>query len=195
MNFLDIKRILDSKAALNKRGTLSDQEIKSLVKEWHDTRTEAKLNEVTVRMETKALKSKVKKYNVPQLGDIPEERDDGNMRILLCQMGGCVSKEIREIKIEIAAIEKLIRQYDINVITFLELNFNWSKVNSSANLASWLHKEERETHSVTAHNTQEQSELFSKHQPGGTGIICCNKFLQYSRRPSVDPRGLGRWCS
>jgi hypothetical protein len=49
--------------------------------------------------------------------------------------------------------------------------------------------------SIAAHNTQEQSELFSKHQPGGTGIICRNEFLQYSRRPSVDARGLGRWCS
>jgi hypothetical protein len=65
MNYLDIKQILDRKVALNKKGTLLDQEIKSLVKEWHDTRTEAKLNEVTVRMETKALKSKVRKYNVP----------------------------------------------------------------------------------------------------------------------------------
>jgi hypothetical protein len=113
------------------------------------------------------------------------------MRILVCQMGGCVSKEIREIKI--VAVEKLIRQYGINVIAFLKLNFNLSKVNSSANLASWLHEEEREMRSVAAHNTQEQSELFSKHQPRGTGIICRNKFLQYSRRPSVDPRGLGWW--
>jgi hypothetical protein len=31
-------------------------------------------------------------------------------------MGGCARKEIREIKI--AAVEKLIRQYDINVIAF-----------------------------------------------------------------------------
>jgi len=95
MNYLDIKQILDRKAALNKKGTLLDQEIKSLVKEWHDTRTEAKLNKVTVRMETKALKSKVRKYNVPQLGDIPEERDDSNMRILVFRLGGFASKEIR----------------------------------------------------------------------------------------------------
>jgi hypothetical protein len=68
-------------------------------------------------------------------------------------------------------------------------------VNSSANLASWLHNEEQETRCVASHNTQEQSELFSKHQPGGTGTICRNKFLQYLQKPLVDPRGLGRWCS
>jgi hypothetical protein len=140
MNYLDITQILDRKAVLNKKGTLSAQEIKLLVKEWHNMRTEANLNEEMVRMEMKALDSKIRKYNVPQLGDILEEREDGNMRILVCQMGGCASKKIIEVKI--AAVKKLIRQYDINVIAFLELNFNWSKVNSSANLTSWLHKEE-----------------------------------------------------
>ena len=77
----------------------------------------------------------------------------------------------------------------------MELNFNWSKVNSSANLASWLHQEERETRSITAHNTQEQDAIFSRHQPGGTDMICRSKFIQYARKASVDPRGLGRWCS
>jgi hypothetical protein len=77
----------------------------------------------------------------------------------------------------------------------MELNFNWSKVNSSANLASWLHQEERETRSVTAHNTQDQGNILSKHQPGGTGMVCRSKYLQYAQKPSVHPRGLGRWCS
>jgi hypothetical protein len=193
MNYLVIKQILDRKAVSNKKGTLSAQEIKLLVREWHDMRTDANLNEATVRMEMKALESKIKKFNVPQLGDIPEERKDGNMRILVCQMEGCARKEIREVKN--AAVEKLIRQYNINDIAFLKLNFNWSKVNSSANLASWLYKEEQETRCIAAHNTQEQSELFSKHRPGGTGIICRKEFLQYLRKPLVDPRGLGRWCS
>jgi hypothetical protein len=74
------------------------------------------------------------------------------------------------------------------------LNFNWSKVNSSVNLASWLCKE-REVRSITAQNTTEPNKLFSKHQPRGTGIICQNKFLQYKRKPAIDRTGLGRWCS
>ncbi len=77
----------------------------------------------------------------------------------------------------------------------MELNFNWSKVNSSANLASWLHQEEREKRSITAHNTQEQDVVSSRHQPGGMGMICRSKFIQYARKASADPRGLGRWCS
>jgi hypothetical protein len=50
--------------------------------------------------------------------------------------------------------EQLIQKYNVNLVAFTELNFNWSKVNSSANLASWLHQEGRETRSVTAHNMQ-----------------------------------------
>ena len=76
----------------------------------------------------------------------------------------------------------------------MELNFNWSKVNPSANLASWLH-EEREVRSITAHNTTEPNKLFSRHQPGGTGIICQHEFLQYAKKPEIDGTGLGRWCS
>jgi hypothetical protein len=57
-------------------------------------------------------------------------------------MGGCASRETREIKI--VATEQLIRKYDISFCAFMELNFNWTKVNSSTNLASWFHEEEHE---------------------------------------------------
>jgi hypothetical protein len=67
---------------------------------------------------------------------MPIEREDGAMRILVCQMGGLASPEVREIKI--AATERLIKKYDITVSVMMEINFNWSKVNLSANLASWF---------------------------------------------------------
>jgi hypothetical protein len=100
--------------------------------------------------------------------------------------------ETREIKM--AVTEKLIRMYDINLCAFMELNFNWSEVNSSANLATWLQDEERELRSVTTHSTTESDETFGKLQLGGTGMLCRHEFIQYARKPSVDPRGLGRWC-
>jgi hypothetical protein len=58
------------------------------------------------------------------------------MRILVSQMGGCASVESREIKI--SGTKDLIRQYDINLCAFMELNFIWMKVNSSANLVCVL---------------------------------------------------------
>jgi hypothetical protein len=77
----------------------------------------------------------------------------------------------------------------------MELNYNWSKANSSTNLASWFTDNERETRCIRAHNMEENDILFGKHQPGGTGMLCWHKYLQYAWRPTADPRGLGRWCS
>ena len=122
MNYVDIKNILDRQQALHKKGTLTDREIKSLVKEWHDRRTEAELDQATVNMELKAVAKKLHKYNVERLGELPIEREDGTMRALVSQMEGCASMETREIKI--AATKKLIRMYDINFCAFMELNFN-----------------------------------------------------------------------
>ncbi len=139
------------------------------------------------------MKKKIQCYAVEQLGEVPTEQEDGTMRIMVYQMGGCASPKRREIKI--AAMERLIQKYDINLCLFMELNFNWSKVNSSTNLASWFTNKERETKCVTAHNIKENDELLGKHQLGGTGMLCRHKYLQYARKPTIDPRGLGRLCS
>jgi hypothetical protein len=193
LNYMDIKLLLDRCIVKNKRGSLTDREIQTLVKDWHDRHSEGDLRQETIEMETKSMEKKLRRYNVEQLGEIPLEREDGTMRILVCQMGGCASAEAREFKI--ATTKKLIRKYNINLCLFMELNFNWTKVNSSANLASWFRKEEREMQCTTTHNTQEFDKLFGKHQLGGTGMVCRQDFLQYARKPSADPRGLGRWCS
>ncbi len=129
----------------------------------------------------KAMEKKLEKYIVKQLGELPIEREDGTMRVLVNQMGGCACMETREMKI--AALERLIRKYGINVCAFMELNFNWVKVNSLVNLASWFQEEEREIRCVSAH------------QPGQTSLLCRHKFLQYAKKSLIDPRGLGRWCS
>ena len=63
--------MLDRRQALNKKRTLSDGEIKLLVKEWHDKRVEEDLNTLTVSMEMKAMEKKLMKYNVEQLREMP----------------------------------------------------------------------------------------------------------------------------
>jgi hypothetical protein len=78
---------------LNKKGTLTDGEIKSLVNDLHDRRSEEELNHVSIEMEMKAMEKKIIKYNVEQLGNIPLEREDGIMRVLVSRMGGCASME------------------------------------------------------------------------------------------------------
>jgi hypothetical protein len=81
----------------------------------------------------KAMEKTLAQFNVEQLGNVPIQQEDRMMRILVCQMGGLASKEVREFKI--AATERLIKKYNINVCLCKELNFNWSKVNLLANLA------------------------------------------------------------
>ncbi len=76
---------------------MTDRDIKSLVKEWHDKRAEEDLNALTVSMEMKAMKKKLMKYNAEQLREMPIKREDGTMRVLVSQMGGCASMETREI--------------------------------------------------------------------------------------------------
>jgi hypothetical protein len=164
---------------------LTDREINLLVKEWHDKRAEGDLSTLTVAMEMRAMENKLAKYNVEQLGEMPIKREDGTMRVLVSQMGGCASMETREIKI--AVTERLIRKYNINVCAFMELNFNWLKVNSLANLASWFQGEERELCSVTAHNKTKFSEVFGKHQLGGTGLYPGTNFSNMPRlRQSIQ---------
>jgi hypothetical protein len=70
----------------------------------------------------KAIKVELAKYKVDQLGEIPLEREDGTMRIMVCQMGGCLGKQVREIQMSIT--EQLIRKYDVNLVAFMELSFN-----------------------------------------------------------------------
>ena len=89
----------------------------------------------------------------------------------------------------------MIKKYDIGMCLFMELNFNWSKVNSSSNLGTWLRNKTREVRSVTAHNKTEEHALFSKHQPGGTEIVVRHEFIQYAKTPEKNHRELGRWCS
>ena len=52
----------------------------------------------------KTMEKSIQAMNVTQLGHLPEERNEGSMRVLVCQLGGCASKEKREIKM--AAVEK-----------------------------------------------------------------------------------------
>ncbi len=106
MNYLEIKLLLDRRIVKNKRGSLSEREIQTLVKDWHNRCSEGDLQQGTIEMETKSMEKKLRRYNVEQLGEMPLEREDGTMRIVVCQMGGCVSAEAREFKI--ASTEKLI---------------------------------------------------------------------------------------
>ena len=47
----------------------------------------------------KAMENALSQFNVEQLGNIPNQQEDRMMRIIVLQMGGLASKEVREFKI------------------------------------------------------------------------------------------------
>jgi len=77
MNCIEIKNLIERRTLLNKKEKLTDKEIKTLVKEWHDHRVEEELNQETVEREIRSMEKTVAKYNVEQLGSILYEREDG----------------------------------------------------------------------------------------------------------------------
>jgi hypothetical protein len=95
LNYLDIKQSLDRCISQNKKGTLTSREIKLLVQEICDCHQEDKLQQCMVEMEMSAMQQKIQRFNVEQLGEMPIAREDGTMRILMFQMEGCASAEVR----------------------------------------------------------------------------------------------------
>ena len=51
---------------------------------------------------------------------MPECREDGNCRIMHCQLNSCSGKEIRELKVE--GIMKLRKKYDVNIAAMAEMD-------------------------------------------------------------------------
>ena len=96
---MEIKKLIEQQQLYNKKGKLTQREIKTVVDQWHNQREEDSLNQETLDRETRSMAKALEKYNVEQLGDIPIECEDGMIRILVCQMGGLASKEVGEVKI------------------------------------------------------------------------------------------------
>jgi hypothetical protein len=59
---------------------------------------EEELINLSIEMELKAMEKKLSKYNMNQLGVLPLKREDGTMRVIVSQMGGCASMETRDRK-------------------------------------------------------------------------------------------------
>jgi len=61
MNYMEIKQLIERRTILNKKGKLTDKEIKALVKELHDHRAEGaeeELNEDTVEREMRLMEER-----------------------------------------------------------------------------------------------------------------------------------------
>ena len=61
LNYMDINLLLDRQIVKNKRGSLSEKDIQTLVKDWHDRRSEGELRQETIEMETKSMEKKLRR--------------------------------------------------------------------------------------------------------------------------------------
>ncbi len=114
------------------------------------------------------------------------------MRMLVSQIGGSASMETREFKI--AATEFLLAN------TKLISMRSWSSTitgHKSIHLQTCImvsRRKERSTVCYSPYHSKSDNK-FGRHQPGGTGMVCRHEFTQNAMKPSIDLRGLGRWCS
>ena len=97
---------MDRQTVQQKKGLLTDAEIQKLVTRWQDKRCEADLDQEIIDREVKTMEKRLQRYNVATLWGVPPQQEDGSFRILVCQMGGCSGKEVRELQITVT--EQLI---------------------------------------------------------------------------------------
>ena len=56
---------MDKKLAMQKKGILTDQEIKKIVDKWKDKGEEEELDSKIIEKEVERLENKLQQYNVP----------------------------------------------------------------------------------------------------------------------------------
>ena len=79
---------------------------------------------------------------------------------------------------------RLKKRFGVNIAALAQIGFRFDAVESSRSLSTWF-DDSREVRSTSANNIHDPST--SKHQQGGTGIVCFNEFLQYTKTRSKDP--------
>jgi hypothetical protein len=68
LNYMEIKQLIDRKVIENKKGTLTQGEIRQLVKDLHDQQQEDKLEQGIADKEMEVMQRKIQRYNVEQFG-------------------------------------------------------------------------------------------------------------------------------
>ena len=174
-----------------KRRTLTDVEVRAVVDQWMDNRSEEELNQEVVKKEIQKLEKKLARYNVPPVGSINEDKGEGTCRILYSQLNNASTRAVREIKMD--KIHNMNDRFQVDVNLFAEVGVNWS-TGACNNFPNWYKQDLEKVNCVAACNEHDKART-SRHQPGGTAIAVRGAMTQYAKSKSRDPRGLGRYCS
>ena len=142
MTYEDIREHMKRKLSHGRRKTLTEHEVKAVVDQWTDNRSEEELNEEVVRKEIRKLENKLQKYNAPPVGSMEEDKDEGRCRVLYNQMNNASTRAVRDIKMEM--VHRLNDKYKVDVNLFAEVGSNWT-VGANNNFASWYEQDLEKT--------------------------------------------------
>ena len=116
MTYLDMKCIIERKLAHQKKGFLSEQEVRESVNEFQDLRSEEELDATIVKDEIERFNRRMVQYNNDPVGNMSSEKEEGRLRFLFCQTNNMSSTPVRQLKIQ--GIKYLEGVYDTDA-TFL----------------------------------------------------------------------------
>ena len=100
MSYEEIREHMSKKLNNGKRRTLTEVEVRAVVDQWMDNRSEEELNQEVVKKEIQKLERKLARYNVPPVGSINEDKGEGTCRILYSQLNNASTRAVREIKMD-----------------------------------------------------------------------------------------------
>ena len=83
---------------------------------------------------------------------------------------------------------------EVDIMCMAETNLNWSKLRRTQSLQQLARRWYQTSKTVVSYN-QHQRKSSSKHQPGGTAVMCKGEMALRAIAPMYDTRRLGRWAS
>ena len=100
MSYEEIRDHMSRKLENEKRRMLTEMEVKAVVDQWVDNRSEEELDQQIVKKEIQKLEKKLARYNVPPVGHMDEDKGEGTCRILYSQLNNASTRVVRNVKMD-----------------------------------------------------------------------------------------------
>ena len=136
MSYEEIREHMSKKLKNGKRRILTETEVKAVVDQWVDSRSEEELNQQVVKNEINKLEKKLAKYNIPPVGHMEEDKGEGRCKILYNQLNNNNVSTIAVRNVKRGKIHSLNERYQVDVNLFAEVGVNWS-TGANNRFADW----------------------------------------------------------
>ena len=96
--YVQVKDMIERKLAHQKRGMPTGDKVMSMVAEMNDDSSNEAIDTEVMESEIRRFAERMEKYNSPAVGSMTEEREEGKVRFMFCQLNNASSKAIRQQK-------------------------------------------------------------------------------------------------